>query len=116
MTGGSGSDVFLWGSADFASGETDTVTDFESGIGSDVLDFTALLSGVNPGDDGDELDAFFEITFGGGNTTIGVDANGDGSGFTDATVVVANVDLTNGGGTQADIINNLINDGNLVVA
>jgi Ca2+-binding RTX toxin-like protein len=116
MTGGSGSDVFLWGSADFASGETDTLTDFESGIGNDVLDFTALLSGVNPGDDGDELDAFFEIVFGGGNTTIGVDANGDGNGFTDATVVVENVDLTGGSGVQADIINDLIDQGNLVVA
>ena len=111
LAGGSGADVFRWGS-ETSAGESDTLTDFETGAGGDVLDLSALLSGVAAGDDGDELDAYLEITSDGSNTTVAIDANGDGSGFTDVTVAIQGVDLTGGSAVQADIIDALLTDGN----
>jgi Ca2+-binding RTX toxin-like protein len=114
LSGGSGADVFRWGS-ETSAGETDILTDFETGAGGDVLDLSALLSGVAAGDDGDELDAYLDITFDGTNTTVAIDANGDGSGFTDVAVTIQGVDLTGGSAVQADIIDALLTDGNLQV-
>src|SRR3546814_4815627 len=47
LTGGGGADLFVWRDGD-GNGETDTVTDFDSGEG-DVLGLSGLLSGVAPG-------------------------------------------------------------------
>jgi Ca2+-binding RTX toxin-like protein len=115
VSGGSGADVFRWGS-ETSAGETDTLTDFQTGAGGDVLDLSALLSGVAAGDDGDELDAYLNVTFDGTSTTVAIDANGDGSGFTDVTVTIQGVDLTGGSAVQADIIDALLTDGNLQAA
>jgi len=115
LFGGSGADSFTWG-AETSAGEADLVADFETGPGGDVLDLSALLSGVGAGDDGDELDAWLQVSFDGTDTTIGIDANGDGSGFTDVTVTVQGIDLTGGIATQAGIIDSLLGDGSLQVA
>src|SRR3546814_5436683 len=114
LTGGGGADLFVWRDGD-GNGETDTVTDFDSGEG-DVLGLSGLLSGVAPGADGDALDGYLEVTFDGTDSRIAVDANGDGSGFTDATIVVSGVDLTGGSVVQADILNNLLDSSQLAVA
>jgi len=115
LFGGSGADSFTWG-AETSAGEADIVADFETGPGGDALDLSALLSGVGAGDGGDALDAWLQVSFDGTDTTIGVDANGDGSGFTDVTVTVQGVDLTGGIATQAGIIDSLLGDGSLQVA
>ena len=73
-----------------------------------MLDLSALLTGVNPGDDGDELDDYLSFSFDGTDTTITIDAQGDGSG-TDTTVVLQNIDLTsNNTMSDEDIINGLL--------
>jgi len=93
----------------------DTVAGFEDGPGGDVLDLSSLLVGVDVGDGGAELDAYLEITSDGTDTTITVDADGNGSG-TDVTIVCQGVDLTGGSANQADIIDSLLSDGTLVTA
>jgi len=110
LEGGAGADTFEF-SPDLL-GVTDTVVDFSMGEG-DVLDLADLLFGVGA-NDGATLDDFLEVSFGGGNTTIGVDFNGDGSGFTDYTIVIEGQDLTALGGSQADILQAMIDGGNLM--
>jgi hypothetical protein len=53
------------------------------------------------------------VTFDGSDSTIDVDANGDASGFDDATIVIKGQDLTALGGSQADILQAMIDGGNL---
>ncbi|WP_425050297.1 calcium-binding protein [Psychromarinibacter sp. S121] len=88
MTGGSGQDDFVFCRvSDSASGAEDTILDFT--VGEDVLDFTGLIAGTlsvsilggysgGPG---------LRTTQGGGNTTVWVDADGDGS--TDMRILLA---------------------------
>ena len=88
MSGGSGQDDFVFTRvSDSASGAEDTILDFT--VGEDVLDFTGLVAGTltvsilgsytgSPG---------LRTTEGGGNTTVWVDADGDGS--TDMRVLLA---------------------------
>jgi len=96
-------------------GETDTITDFDDGTGGDTLDLSALLEGTDPTDGGAELQSYLNITYDGTDTTIAIDANGDGSG-TDVTIVCEGVDLVGGGVDQADIIQSLIDSGQLQAA
>ena len=59
------------------------------------------------------LDDYLEVSWDGVNTTIGIDVNGDASGFTDHFVVIEGQDLTSLGATQDQILQALIDGGNL---
>ena len=117
LTGGAGSDVFFWGPAD-ADGSTDTITDFITGTGGDVLHLESVL--VN--EIGREFGAFdnfniqdyISITTG-VNTTLTLDADATG-GFTDLTIILEGIDLSGLGGTDEAILQSLINSGNLKVS
>ncbi|WP_193371563.1 calcium-binding protein [Pelagibius marinus] len=109
LSGGMDADTFGFGGA--LPGDTDNVTDFSLGEG-DVLDFGDLLLGVGA-DDGVTLDDYLEVSWDGVNTTIGIDANGDASGFTDHFVVIEGQDLTSLGATQDQILQAMIDGGNL---
>jgi VCBS repeat-containing protein len=111
VSGGTGSDTFIWQSGD-GDGSTDTISDFIAGTGGDVLDFSDLLSGE--GADGSSLSSFLSVSFDGTNSTITVDEDGVG-GDTDLTVVLEGINLTDLGATQADILQQLLDDGNLQV-
>jgi Ca2+-binding RTX toxin-like protein len=108
LVGGGGGDSFIIGPG--TTGETDTLTDFSTGEG-DVIDLGDLLVGAS--DTGTSLDDYLEVTFDGTDSTIAVDADGDGSGYTDHFVVVEGQDITAPGGSQADILQALIDGGNL---
>ncbi len=69
-----------------------------------------------PGDEGAELASYLNVTFDGTDTTIAIDVNGDGSGYTDVTIVCEGVDLVGAGTDQADIIQSLLDDGALQAA
>ena len=105
MTGGSGSDTFCrYG----LSGEgKDTISDFKTGPGGDVLDIDGILTGYKSGTS--NVNDFVRITESGGNTTVQIDANGAAGGHSyTSTFVLAGVTGTS--------VNQLFNDGNLDLA
>jgi Ca2+-binding RTX toxin-like protein len=109
LVGGLGADTFRFTPGNL--GDTDSVTDFTMAEG-DLLDLGDLLFGVGA-NDGATLDDYLQISFDGVHSTIAVDMNGDGSGFTDHSIVIEGQDLTALGATQADILQALIDGGNL---
>ncbi|GAB4394091.1 MAG: hypothetical protein Tsb0032_16060 [Kiloniellaceae bacterium] len=111
LSGGSGADSFIW-DGDSGGGETDIVTDFDGAEG-DVLDLSALLTGEDSAAGGAALADYLNVAFDGTDTTITVDADGDGGG-TDLTIVCLGVDLTGGSGDQATILQSLLDSGSLV--
>lgn len=119
LTGGAGSDTFVW-----KLGETgnDFITDFHLAPvadGGDVLDLSELLTGEQA--TAASLDSY--LNFGAdtdGNTVITVDANGPGGGGTGQVIVLDNIAFADlqayaGGTSDADIINKLLQNGNLKV-
>ncbi|HRD69289.1 MAG TPA: Calx-beta domain-containing protein, partial [Legionella sp.] len=126
MTGGGGIDTFLWINGDSSGGAADTITDFKAnpvGISSDasILNLADLLSDEKLGDSplgSDSLDSYLNVSASGGNTTIKIDANGEGSfGNPSQTIILQGVDLTATFATtnSHDIVNQLITNGNLIV-
>ncbi|WIO75538.1 type I secretion C-terminal target domain-containing protein [Porticoccaceae bacterium LTM1] len=113
LTGDTGSDLFVWLAGDETGSPTDTVTDFNVGQG-DVLDFSDLLQGEGPDADGSDLDSYLSFSYnnGTGDTTIEIDVDGDGGGA-DMTVIVENVDLVGAAANNIEVIDNLIQSGNL---
>jgi Ca2+-binding RTX toxin-like protein len=101
LTGGADADTFLRHS--LAEGK-DTITDFRTGAGGDVLDIADLLIGYSAGHQAE----FAQCVSAGGNTTVKVDADGlaNGSKFTDVCVLT---------GVATDLTT-LVNDGNLSLA
>jgi VCBS repeat-containing protein len=73
LTGGYGSDVFVFKESGAAN--VDHITDFNVTEG-DALDIKDLLVGYQPGTS--NIDNFLKLTESGGNTTVSVDASGDG--------------------------------------
>jgi hypothetical protein len=59
------------------------------------------------------LDDYLLVAFDGSVSVIQVDANGDGSGYSDVTIVIEGQDLTALGGSQAEILQAMIDSGNL---
>jgi Ca2+-binding RTX toxin-like protein len=127
LWGGYGDDTFVWklGDQDTAGGvAVDRIMDFgvEAGSanGKDLLDLGDLLQ--RHADAGD-LTQYLHISGGGGQTTIDVKVNADGTAADHVTqrIIIDNVDLTAGHenlGTpegQADLINSLIQQGKLNV-
>jgi Ca2+-binding RTX toxin-like protein len=82
LTGGAESDLFLRHT--LAEGK-DTITDFQTGAGGDVLDISDLLSGYSAGHEAE----FVQCVTVGANTTVRVDADGalNGAKFTDVCVL-----------------------------
>ncbi|OED40530.1 hypothetical protein ACH42_16095 [Endozoicomonas sp. (ex Bugula neritina AB1)] len=110
LTGGDGSDIFVWRASDHADEDSDTITDFHTGVGGDVIDLSDVLIA-----DTDQLENFLNINFVDGDTTIEVKPAADDT--VTQKITLEGVDLSSygGGATDAEIINNLIDDGNLMM-
>jgi VCBS repeat-containing protein len=100
LTGGAGSDRFV---LETMADGTDTITDFTSGTGGDVLDLRALLSGY----DGNAAN-FVQLSASGTDTLVAVNADGIGSDFI-GMALLQNVALA---GNLSDLLAN----GTLVLA
>ena len=118
LFGDDGIDTFALESGDegsFGSPAVDTIADFTVGVGGDVLDLSDMLQG----EDLVSLDGYLNFTYdpGSGDTTISIDVDGSAGTFESAQeVVLSGVDLTAGGAlTDQQILDNLINNGNLIV-
>ncbi len=103
MSGGVGSDQFIYKQLD---GLTDTITDFEIGVGNDAINLTDILSGY---DDGvDDINNFIHLITNGSDTEVQVNSDGDIGGAFTTVALLEDVALVVG-------LNDLINDGNVVV-
>jgi Ca2+-binding RTX toxin-like protein len=118
LVGGDGIDIFALESGDEGSigvPAVDTIADFTLGVGGDVLDLSDMLQGEDLG----SLDGFLNFSYDGvsGDTTISVDVDGSSGTFETAQqIVLSGVDLTaNGTLTDSQILDNLLNNGNLIV-
>ncbi|CAM3477511.1 VCBS domain-containing protein [Parendozoicomonas haliclonae] len=113
MTGGSGSDFYVWRGADVGTSSSpaiDTITDFSAGRLGDVLDLRELL----PDTAESTLDEFLSFSFADGNTTIGVSTTAGGPVV--QNIVLDNVDLSSSFGTTdvTQLTNQLTDNGNLL--
>ncbi|WP_165972646.1 type I secretion C-terminal target domain-containing protein, partial [Paracandidimonas soli] len=114
LYGGEGDDIFKWeeGDAGVDAVAVDTIMDF--GVGNDSLDLAELLVGENSGN----LDQFLSLEQIGADTVIKVSTDGTlGQGHNQEIILkgVDLSDLTGGATTQADMIQNLIQQGKLNV-
>ncbi len=99
--GGAGSDTYRF---DVIDSDVDTIHGFESGVGGDVLDLSAILF-FNP-NVGGPIENFLQLTQNGADTEIRVNQDGDiGGVFTYIAIVEGGIDAT---------INDLISNGNLI--
>ena len=114
LSGGAGYDVFVGGGgADTFVFDTDTldardlIHDFNTGDG-DALDISALVTNYTAGTD--DIDDFVTLGSEGSSTVVSVDQDGTGMafGFTELTVLL-NTNIT------GHLIDDLINDGNIIV-
>ncbi|MDX1725806.1 MAG: type I secretion C-terminal target domain-containing protein [Pseudomonas sp.] len=115
MTGGAGQDSYIWQPDTLGDG-VDHITDFfidTSGTGSDVLDLSQLLTGVDTSVG--SLQSYLDFAFAGTTTTISV--NVDASGPVEQQLVLDNINLSTFYGTanEASIITNLLDDNALKV-
>ncbi|MFQ2044459.1 DUF5801 repeats-in-toxin domain-containing protein [Aeromonas veronii] len=113
LTGGAGKDTFKWMAGDV--GGTDVIKDFTTGTGGDVLDISELLTGehANSG----SLDAYLNFSSDGPGTnksTLTIDLDGTNGGTTHV-IKFDSIDLTTLGNSDLQIIQKLLDDGNLKV-
>ncbi|MGN5050384.1 T1SS-143 repeat domain-containing protein [Aeromonas veronii] len=113
LTGGGGKDTFKWGAGD--TGGVDVIKDFTTGTGGDVLDISELLTGehANSG----SLDAYLNFSSDGPGTnksTLTIDLDGTNGGTTHV-IKFDSIDLTTLGNSDLQIIQKLLDDGNLKV-
>lgn len=99
LRGNGGRDLFVFRSA---TDGNDVIEDFNVAE-QDALDFSRLLEGTST-----SLTDYIRITPSGADTLVGIDANGDGSGFTDVTIR-----LLNRGFTAASLYE-LVEDGSII--
>lgn len=112
LTGGNDSDTFIWQAADAGTAETpavDIITDFHIGQGGDVLD----LSDILVDEQNHQLDEYLHFNFDNGDTTLEITPEAGGS--VTQKVTFQGLDLSTLGGTDSEIISNLLNGGNLQV-
>jgi Ca2+-binding RTX toxin-like protein len=98
MTGGTGSDTFVFGAADL--GAADTITDFEVGLGADVLDISDVLDGS--GATLATLDDYLDVAPSDGDTLVSVDPDGAGGNAAQPLVTLSGVT----GVTLGDLVSN----------
>lgn len=113
LVGGFGSDTFKWGAGDI--GGVDVIKDFTTGTSGDVLDISELLTGehANSG----SLDAYLNFSSDGPGTnksTLTIDLDGTNGGTTHV-IKFDSIDLTTLGNSDLQIIQKLLDDGNLKV-
>ena len=113
MTGNAGRDRFVWEANDDGT-ETapaiDRITDFAVGSSGDILDLHQLLSG----EENAELDQFISFRFDDGDTIIDVRASA-GAEVTQQ-IILENTDLSSLGDSDAEIIEQLQEDGQLIIS
>ncbi|OED44220.1 hypothetical protein ACH42_08195 [Endozoicomonas sp. (ex Bugula neritina AB1)] len=110
LTGGSDGDIFIWHVDDIGTAEApaeDVITDFHAGQNGDVID----LSDVLVDEANHELDEYLHFNFADGDTVVEVKSEAGG----DVTqkIKLEGVDLSGLGTSDSEIINNLLDDGNL---
>ncbi|MGU5653465.1 VWA domain-containing protein, partial [Aeromonas allosaccharophila] len=113
LTGGADKDTFKWMAGDI--GGTDTIKDFTTGANGDVLDLSELLTGEHANKN--SLDAYLNFSSSGpgtGKSTLTIDLDGT-SGGTSHVIKFDNIDLTTLGNSDLQIIQKLLDDGNLKV-
>ncbi len=111
--GGEGVDTFSWQVSDVSDSQSpieDVITDFHAGLGGDVLDISDLIT-----EEGSAVEDLLALNFEDGSTII--DIKSSETGDVTQKITLDGVDLSNygGGSTDIEIINNLIDDGNLQV-
>jgi Ca2+-binding RTX toxin-like protein len=123
LTGGDaagvGTDVFVWELADegtIGAPAIDTITDFDNSVNGDILDLSDLLVGEDVG----SLESYLHFESNGTDTTLFIDASGISTGGVGDTVEDNNVQTillegVNLTGADADIINTLLTNNNLIV-
>ncbi|UCH40470.1 MAG: type I secretion C-terminal target domain-containing protein, partial [Gammaproteobacteria bacterium] len=118
LLGGAGIDIYALEAGDegtLGTPAVDTINDFTVGVGGDVLDLSDMLQN----EDLASLDDFLNFSYdsGSGNTTISIDTDGNSGAFeTQQQILLTGVDLTaNGTLSDQQILDNLLNNGNLVV-
>ena len=118
LVGGAGSDTFRWELNDQGTADApaiDRIKDFSTATpanNGDVLDLRDLLQN----EESNPLTKYLEVKKEGSNTVINVSTNGDIAHNVDQKIVLENVDLTNNGSlTSAQVINDLLNKGKLIV-
>jgi len=121
LIGGEGIDIFALESGDEGSvgiPAVDTIADFTVGVGGDVLDLSDMLQGEDFQDLA-SLDGYLNFSYdaGSGSTTISIDTDGNGGVFeTSQQIVLTGVDLTASGSlSDQQILDNLLNNGNIIV-
>ena len=110
MIGGDGRDTFIWHADDVGTADApaeDRITDFHLGLGGDVLDLRDVLT------DEDHLDQYLNFSASGDDTVLEIKA--DASGNVTQKVTLEGITLSSLGDNNNDIINNLLNDGNLQI-
>jgi Ca2+-binding RTX toxin-like protein len=115
LTGGTDTDVFTWKWGDQGTEATpasDTITDFAVGAGGDILNFADLLQGE---ESAASLDSYLNFTFNGGDTQIHIDVDAGTTFAPTQTVTLSGVDLSGYGTSGQEIIDALLNMGNLIV-
>ncbi|MGE8565149.1 MAG: Ig-like domain-containing protein, partial [Achromobacter sp.] len=118
LVGGAGSDTFRWELNDQGTAATpavDRIKDFSMATpanNGDVLDLKDLLQH----EENNPLTNYLQVKKEGNNTVINVSTNGDLQHNVDQKIILENVDLTNNGSlTSAQVINDLLNKGKLIV-
>ena len=114
LLGGSGVDTFKWQLGDqgsTASPASDTIADFQAGNGGDVLDLKDLLQGETKATLGDYLHFTSDSA---GNAVVQISSSGNIASGHDQTITLENVQLSALGSGDADIINKLLTNGNLL--
>lgn len=102
LYGGEGSDKFVF---DAITDGTDTIMDFEQGIGGDIIDITNILTDFEEGVD--DLNDFVQVVTQGANDVLRVNADGVGTDFVNIAIIKGGV----GGASAQD----LVDSGNLAV-
>jgi Ca2+-binding RTX toxin-like protein len=99
LTGGNGADRFEYVAGDLAGSATDSIADFQTGVGGDTLDIADILTGFG----GTGLENFVQAVDNGLDTTIRVDIDGTGTlfGFQNLAVLTG---VT--GSSLADLVGN----------
>jgi len=106
LTGNGGRDTFHFG---FENAGSDTITDFEIGQSGDIIDLSDLLIGYNPSSS--TLSDFVTASDNGGNLELSIFYKGQGT----STPLQETVHVTFSGINSTTSLQDLVNDGNLVL-